>query len=200
MLDGEAVDAVHADLTARRGDAGTDLTAARRLRENAGVAFMGDTKGGPFDVSGVLAAEWLRLLANPNGRPNSDVLKPWANGMGVTRRPSGKGLAPDVPASDYADDPRAVAIANAARSFVTLRDRWLNPPEWVEWVEVAPGIPKHPLPRDDDAANELKRRTLTRLYNARPQWLDDAHAELDAAVAAAYGLDAGIGAEERSAA
>ena len=24
--------------------------------------------------------------ANPNGRPNSDVLRPWANGLDVTRR------------------------------------------------------------------------------------------------------------------
>ncbi|NOT82117.1 MAG: adenine methyltransferase, partial [Gallionella sp.] len=34
---------------------------------------------------------------------------------------------------------------------------------------------------------DLKKRTLTNLYNARPAWLANAHAELDAAVAAAYG-------------
>ena len=38
----------------------------------------------------------------------------------------------------------------------------------------------------------LKKRTLTNLYNARPQWLDDAHAALDAAVASAYGWPADI--------
>ncbi len=27
---------------------------------------------------------------HPNGRPDADVLKPWANGMNVTRRPAGK--------------------------------------------------------------------------------------------------------------
>ena len=70
--------------------------------------------------------------------------------------------------------------------------RWLNPPEWVEWVdEPVPGYPKRPVPRDEAAAKELKKRTLTNLYNARPQWLADAHAALDAAVAAAYGWDAG---------
>ena len=37
-----------------------------------------------------MAREWLREPANPNGRPNSDVLKPWMNGMDVTRRPAGK--------------------------------------------------------------------------------------------------------------
>ena len=50
-----------------------------------------------------------------------------------------------------------------------------------------PGYPKRPVPRDEDAAKALKKRTLTNLYNARPQWLADVHAALDAAVAAAYG-------------
>ena len=31
---------------------------------------------------------------------------------------------------------------------------------------------------------EIKKRTLTNLYNARPAWLDHAHKTLDAAVAA----------------
>ena len=85
-LNGLPTVAIHADLTG----AGVDLTKAARLRENAGVAFMGDTKGGAFDVPGDLAREWLRLPLNPNGRPNSDVLKPWRNAMDVTRRPADK--------------------------------------------------------------------------------------------------------------
>ena len=89
-LNGAAVDEIYADLTARRDGVGVDLTNVQRLAENAGVAFMGDTKGGPFDVSGDLAREWLRLPANPNGRTNADVLKPWVNGMDLTRRPAGK--------------------------------------------------------------------------------------------------------------
>ena len=107
------------------------------------------------------------------------------------------GLTPDIPAVDYADDPRAVAIADAARRLVELRDRWLNPPEWVAWVEEpVPSRPKRPVARDVAAAKQLKARTLTKLYNARPQWLVDAHAVLDAAVAAAYGWDAGISEDE----
>ena len=43
------------------------------------------------------------------------------------------------------------------------------------------------MPRDETAATALKTRTLTNLYNTRPQWLADAHATLDAAVATAYG-------------
>ena len=103
------------------------------------------------------------------------------------------GLTPNVSATAYAADPRAMAVALAARRLVELRDRWLNPPEWVEWVEEpAPGYPRRPVPRDDDAAKALKKRTLTNLYNARPQWLADAHAALDSAVAAAYGWPADI--------
>lgn len=34
------------------------------------------------------------------------------------------------------------------------------------------------------------------LYNARPQWLADAHRDLDAAVAAAYGWPADISEDE----
>ena len=327
-LDGEPADEIHADLTARRGGTGIDVTGARRLPANGGVAFMGDTKSGAFDVSGDLAREWLRLPANPNGRPNSAVLRPWVNGMDLTRRPAGKwivdfgwemseaaaalyeepfrhvkehvwpmrernrresyrihwwrhveprqgmwkalnglsryiatptvskhrlfvwldarvcpdhqliviardddvtfgilhsrfheawslrlgtsledrprytptttfetfpfpdGLPPDIRASDYLDDHRAMAIAEAARRLVELRDRWINPPEWVHWMdEPVPGYPKRPVTRDEAAAKELKGRTLTKLYNARPQWLADAHAALDAAVAAAYGWD-----------
>ena len=107
------------------------------------------------------------------------------------------GLSPNVPAADYADDLRAIAIAEAARRLVELRDRWLNPSEWVQWVdEPCPGYPKRPVPRDQAAAKELKKRTLTNLYNTRPQWLTDVHANLDAAVAAAYGWPEGISEDE----
>ena len=46
------------------------------------------------------------------------------------------------------------------------------------------------------AAKGLKVRTLTSLDNARPQWLADAQAALDAAVAAAYGWEADISEED----
>ena len=53
-----------------------------------------------------------------------------------------------------------------------LRDAWLNP--------------------DGASAAELTKRTLTNLYNERPTWLANAHAAVDAAVAAAYGWAADI--------
>ena len=107
--------------------------------------------------------------------------------------PFPEGLSPNVPAPDYAADPRAAAIADATRRLVQLRDRWLNPPEWVEWAsEPFPDYPQRPVPRNEAASAQLKRRTLTNLYNHLPQWLVDAHHALDAAVAAAYGWPANI--------
>ena len=103
------------------------------------------------------------------------------------------GLTPNVAAASYAADPRAIAVAAAARRLVELRDRWLNPPAWVDWVdEPVPGYPLRPVPRDENAAKALRKRTLTNLYNDRPQWLVDVHATLDADVAAAYGWPADI--------
>ena len=55
---------------------------------------------------------------------------------------------------------------------------------------------KRPVPRDEDAAKALKKRTLTNLYNARPKWFADAHEALDAAVAAAYGWWADLSDDE----
>jgi hypothetical protein len=50
--------------------------------------------------------------------------------------------------------------------------------------------------RDEECAKELKKRTLTNLYNERPTWLDLAHQRLDEAVFAAYGWDPGISDDE----
>ncbi len=82
VLDGAPVPAINADLTGA-----LDLTMARPLAENANIAFMGDTKGGTFDLSAAQAATMLAAPTNPNGRPNSDVVRPWANSLDVTRRP-----------------------------------------------------------------------------------------------------------------
>ena len=86
-LDGEQVAGINADLT--QGGIGVDMTTSVPLKENAGICFMGTTKVGSFDVAGTLARQWLPL-PNPNGRPNADVLRPWANGQELTGRPSDK--------------------------------------------------------------------------------------------------------------
>ncbi|HWE98412.1 MAG TPA: class I SAM-dependent DNA methyltransferase, partial [Caulobacteraceae bacterium] len=111
--------------------------------------------------------------------------------------PFPEGLTPNIPAADYADDPRAQAIAAAARRLNELREAWLNPPDLVvRTPEVVAGFPDRLLPKDAAAEKALKKRTLTNLYNERPTWLDMAHRELDAAVAAAYGWPADLSDEE----
>jgi len=332
-LNGAKIAKIHPDLTGGN----LDLTRAIMISYNKGASFQGTIKVGAFDIDGDIARQWLLLPINPNGRPNADVVRPWANGQDLTRRPSGRwiidfgvlmseaeaslyeapfqygldkifsarqgkresrasekwwilqrprpemrralapltryiatprvakhrlfvwldikilpdcqlvviardddttfgilhsrfheawalrlctwlgvgndprytpsttfetfpfpdGLAPDRPAADYADDPRAQAIAAAAQRLDMLRRNWLNPPDLVEVVpEVVPGFPDRLLPKDDAAAAILAKRTLTNLYNQRPQWLAMAHADLDAAVAAAYGWPAEISEDE----
>ncbi len=83
---------------------------------------------------------------------------------------------PWPPGQEPAGDPRVDAIAGAARAQVASRDAWLNPAGAGE--------------------AELKKRTLTALYNSRPTWLDLAHRKLDAAVLDAYGWPHDLGDEE----
>jgi hypothetical protein len=93
--------------------------------------------------------------------------------------PSPEGLTPNIPAADYADDPRAQRIAAAAKRLDELRRAWLNPPDLVDIVPevtptAAPGedprrYPDRIVPKTAEAAVKLKERTLTNLYNQRPQ-------------------------------
>ena len=64
-----------------------NLTAARPLQENDALCFRTDEKGGPFDIDAVTAQMMLAAPLNPNGRPNSDVVRPYFNGLDVVRRP-----------------------------------------------------------------------------------------------------------------
>ena len=91
----------------------------------------------------------------------------------------------------------AIQIAQAAKRLNDLREAWLNPPEWTRKVkEVTPlGMDHSPYPDriepqpgiSEEDLKALQKCTLTNLYNQRPAWLAMAHAQLDAAVAAAYG-------------
>ena len=299
MLNDKQVAAINANLTA-----GVDLTKARRLKENLGIAFMGDTKVGPFEIPESLALE-MRREPNPHGKSNNDVLRPWVNGLDLTSRSRGmwiidfgempldeaalyeapfeyvkKNVKPErdrnrrqhrrenwwvhgetlpgwrravgalsryvgtsmvakhrfyvwldhavlpanvviafardddytfgvlhsrvhelwargmgtqlrevesgfryTPTTTFETFPfpkptpeQREAIGAAAKELNDLRERWLNPPEASE--------------------EELKKRTLTNLYNARPTWLAQAHERLDNAVLDAYGWPHDIGNEE----
>ena len=333
ILNGEPVKEIFADLT---GD--IDLTRAEVLTENIGIAFSGTKKGGPFDLPNKEALRMLSDAGNPNGRSNSDVLRPWLNGELISdKRPSGKWIidfgvdasleaaadfaapfahveakvrpersknkrprrrdtwwlhsevAPGMrealnglerqlaikrvskhqmfgwfpteyladdgvyvfardddyflgvlsssvhelwsrrkgsqrreaesgfrytasttfetfplpwpPGSEDAGHPAYGRVAAAAKSLVAKRDAWLDPPQWVAEVEArvdlrddfsAVPVDVRPLVRRSAVAAEagrdsrLRRRTLTALYNERPEWLRLAHLALDRAVLAAY--------------
>ena len=79
-LDGRTVMAINPDLTS-----GLDLTLARRLRENASVAFQGPVKVGSFDIDDATARRMMEH-PNPDGRPNHEVIRPWLNAEDITTR------------------------------------------------------------------------------------------------------------------
>jgi type II restriction/modification system DNA methylase subunit YeeA len=71
--------------------------------------------------------------------------------------PFPEGLTPNMPAADYAADPRAIAIATAAARLNELRENWLNPADLVvREPEVVPGYRKHSV-KARRGANDLTR-------------------------------------------
>jgi type II restriction/modification system DNA methylase subunit YeeA len=139
MLNGATVPAIHSDLTS----GAADLTLARPLAENAGVAVQGPTKGGKFEVDGATARKWLREPPNANGGTNSDVLKPWCSGDDVTGRWRDKWLIdfhemPEAEAAYYsAPYTHVVNEVKPARMLVARERRRRL---WWQYNEVAPGL------------------------------------------------------------
>lgn len=86
QLDGKPQDCIHADLSAATAIQGVNLTSAACLEENRVSSFIGTQKNGPFDVPREQAVTWLGV-PNVNGLSNARVVRPWANGIDVTRRP-----------------------------------------------------------------------------------------------------------------
>lgn len=99
------------------------------------------------------------------------------------------GLTPNLNPAEYSN-PASSRIASAAFNLNQLRESWLNPPEWVNWTRVpaeeAANFPVRSLVKLGHEA-DLKKRTLTNLYNQMPTWLRRSQEELDMAVATAYG-------------
>jgi hypothetical protein len=146
-LDGRPSASINSNLSAL-----TDITQARRLNANLRLVYMGDTKGGSFEIPEGLA---LALLDNPNphGRPSSDVLLPWINGSDVTRRSRNLWII------DFGTDLSLAAAASYEKVFEYVkthvlperqknkrqayRDRW-----WIH-VEARPALRRKliPLPR-----------------------------------------------------
>lgn len=291
-LNGVVVASINANLTS-----GIDLTRVKRLPENAGRAFQGPVKVGPFDVPGELAQEML-ASPNPHGRFNSEVVRPWANGLDITRRPRGMWIIDfgEMPLEEAAlyEAPFEYVKEHVAPVRATNRDRQRRDHWWrlgrsgadlrkalagLNRYIVTPRVSKHrvfvwvpaetlpdsavvavacdddstfgilhsqvhelwarslgtqlrevesgfrytpkstfetfPFPDCDDDAKEqiaraarslderrngwlnppglteaeLQKRTLTNLYNRRPEWLVQAHERLDRTVCGAYGWE-----------
>ena len=83
-LDGKTVAQINADLTA-----GANVAGAKPLVVNVNHCFMGTTKVGAFDIQHDDAIGMLHD-PNPHGKPNSNVLRPWANGSDIVRNPSNR--------------------------------------------------------------------------------------------------------------
>jgi hypothetical protein len=114
-------------------------------------------------------------------------------GFSEQNRPPGHSALRNLAINTGAIRSAATAIAIAAKRLNDLREAWLNPPEWTQRVpEVIPlGMTTSPYPDrilpKVGHEKDLADRTLTKLYNQRPAWLDAAHKALDQAVASAYG-------------
>lgn len=133
-LDGKLVPEIHTNLAS-----GSASASARPLPENLGVSFMGDTKGGSFDLRFDEATAML-FDPNPHGRPNSDVLVPWCNGLDLVRRNRdmwivdfGTSISPEQAACYAAPWKRIMELVYPERSQnrrESYRERW--------WLHVEP--------------------------------------------------------------
>ncbi len=139
-LDGQTVPAIFADLSA----GAVNLTTAARLPENARLCFQGTSKVGAFDIPGDLARRWLSEPPNANGRPNSDVVKPWVNAMDLTRRHSDTWIVdfgPAMPEHEAAffSEPFAHVVRLVKPERMTQR-RDLYRINWWRHAEARPGL------------------------------------------------------------
>ncbi len=144
---------------------------------------------------------------------HSSVHERWSRALGTQLREVESGFRytpstcfetfplPWPPGEEQKDSAHYIAISEAAKELNDLRERWLNPPEWLEPIEKKvdafedfSDVPEEAreLLRQSaimaEAAKDkkLKKRTLTNLYNDRPSWLKLAHKKLDEAVIRAY--------------
>lgn len=137
-LDDVGVPLINANLTS-----GLDTTMAQRLPENEGVCFMGDTKGGSFEIDAVVAASML-AGRNPDGRSNAAVIRPSLNAADVAGRTRNAWIVDfgvDTPEAEAAlfEEPfeyvrrvvRPERLSNARQGY---RDKW-----WIH-AEPRPGM------------------------------------------------------------
>ncbi len=163
-LDGNEVAEINADLAA-----GLDTTGKRVLKANDRLCFMGSTKVGDFDIAEDQALAWLGE-ANPNGQPNSDVLRPFRNGSDIVRICSGRWVIdfgvtmPEQEAARY-EKPFGFLGAHV-KPFRDANNRKLYREKWWIHAEPRPGFRTavNGLPRYVGTARVAKHRIFV--------WLD----------------------------
>jgi type II restriction/modification system DNA methylase subunit YeeA len=93
------------------------ITDAFTLTENGNVAFQGVKLTGAFDVGGDVARQWLLAHGNPNGRPNSDVLRRLWDIDDLVGRPSDRWVI------DFGCDTDLATASGYEMPFEYVRDR-----------------------------------------------------------------------------
>src|ERR1017187_721221 len=128
-LNGGKVASIHSNLSFL-----ADITQARVLSSNLDIAFIGTTKGGNFDITEREALSLLMQVGNPNGKPNSDVLKPILNGQDVLRRGEQRWLIDngEMSADEAAryEGPHRLVVERVKPSRDANRDKWLRENWW----------------------------------------------------------------------
>lgn len=146
LLDGEAVSSINADLTT-----GLDLTEVARLRENRGIAFQGVTLGGGFDLT---RDEAVRMLAsrNPDGRNNTDVIRPWVSSTDLVGRHRDKWVIDFPPGTSEREaalyeEPYAYVLKHVyperAGSRTTTDQWWIHERPRVEMRRALEGLSRY---------------------------------------------------------
>ena len=130
VLDGNVVKAVNGNLTSD-----SDITQASVLFENKVFCFRPTEKGGQFERYLKHVKAWL-VEPNPNGRPTSDVLRPWVNGTNLVKERKHQwiidffGINDEDVASCY-ELPYKFLYANVKEHRRKNRDKRLNNYWWL---------------------------------------------------------------------
>ncbi|HUT34993.1 MAG TPA: DNA methyltransferase [Planctomycetota bacterium] len=95
FLNGQPVAAIYPNLSAS-----ADTSSAVRLRGLTQIAFIGVSMHGPFDLENALACELLEKPLNPNGKSNSDVVRPVLNAYEIAKRAANRWVVYFPPAFD----------------------------------------------------------------------------------------------------
>jgi len=160
-LDGMPTASINANLTMA-----ADTTVARKLEECADISYQGTIKRGSFDIEEKIAISLLHAGGNPTGRPNSDVIFPYVNGLDVTRRNRSIwiidfGSRLQTEAAGY-EQPfkmieNVVQPERAKANQANARDEW-----WLHWCTRPNMVAAlSPLPRFMVTANVSKYRLFS---------------------------------------